>query len=187
MYTKFENNPSRGFLVIALTPLRAAGGGWRATGGGRLWRKTITSPDPSDTGDIIITFNQTKTAYYQQRDIVMMVTCVCDNHQLYNMNFFILSIFMFFPSYSQWTFFQTYQPYQSWQGSVLPCKQSADINHPVGTLAAVSHTGTEWCWWCAYGMTFAMLKLSHDTKRYICICYNLSTLIKFTRLEPFLV
>ena len=23
-------------------------------GGGRLWRKTITSPDPSDTGDIII-------------------------------------------------------------------------------------------------------------------------------------
>ena len=61
MYTKFENNPSRGFLVIALTPLRAAGGGWRvagggrrAAGGGRLWRKTITSPDPSDTGDINI-------------------------------------------------------------------------------------------------------------------------------------
>ena len=26
MYTKFENNPSRGFWVIALTPLRAAGG-----------------------------------------------------------------------------------------------------------------------------------------------------------------
>ena len=46
MYTKFENNPSRVFLVIALTPLRAAGGG-------RLRRKTITSPDPSDTGDII--------------------------------------------------------------------------------------------------------------------------------------
>ena len=62
MYTKFENNPSRGFWVIALTPLRAAGGGWRAagggrraTGGGRLRRKTITSPDPSDTGDIITT------------------------------------------------------------------------------------------------------------------------------------
>ena len=46
MYTKFENNPSRSFWVIALTPLRAAGGG-------RLRRKTITSPDPSDTGDII--------------------------------------------------------------------------------------------------------------------------------------
>ena len=46
MYTKFDNNPSRGFWVIALTPLRAAGGG-------RLRRKTITSPDPSDTGDII--------------------------------------------------------------------------------------------------------------------------------------
>ena len=30
-----------------------AGGGRLATGGGRLWRKTITSPDPSDTGDII--------------------------------------------------------------------------------------------------------------------------------------
>ena len=30
-----------------------AGGGRRATGGGRLRRKTITSPDPSDTGDII--------------------------------------------------------------------------------------------------------------------------------------
>ena len=30
MYTKFENNPSRGFWVIALTPLRAAGGGRRA-------------------------------------------------------------------------------------------------------------------------------------------------------------
>ena len=27
--------------------------GWRAAGGGRLRRKTITSPDPSDTGDII--------------------------------------------------------------------------------------------------------------------------------------
>ena len=47
MYTKFENNPSRGFWVIALTPLRAAGGG-------RLRRKTITSPDPSDMGDIMI-------------------------------------------------------------------------------------------------------------------------------------
>ena len=47
MYTKFDNNPSRGFWVIALTPLRAAGGG-------RLRRKTITSPDPSDTGDIIM-------------------------------------------------------------------------------------------------------------------------------------
>ena len=34
------------FLVIAFTPLRAAGGG-------RLRRKTITSPDPLDTGDII--------------------------------------------------------------------------------------------------------------------------------------
>ena len=63
MYTKFENNPSRGFWVIALTPLRAAGGGWRAAGGGRraagggrLRRKTVTSPDPSDTGDIIISF-----------------------------------------------------------------------------------------------------------------------------------
>ena len=31
-----------------------AGGGQRAAGGGRLRRKTITSPDPSDTGDIII-------------------------------------------------------------------------------------------------------------------------------------
>ena len=31
-----------------------AGGGRRAAGGGRLRRKTITSPDPSDTGDIII-------------------------------------------------------------------------------------------------------------------------------------
>ena len=30
-----------------------AGGGRRAAGGGRLRRKTITSPDPSDTGDII--------------------------------------------------------------------------------------------------------------------------------------
>ena len=30
-----------------------AGGGRRVAGGGRLWRKTITSPDPSDTGDII--------------------------------------------------------------------------------------------------------------------------------------
>ena len=47
MYTKFENNPSRGFWVIALTLRRAAGGG-------RLRRKTITSPDPSDTGDIMI-------------------------------------------------------------------------------------------------------------------------------------
>ena len=43
---------------------RAAGGGWRAAGGGRretgdgrLRRKTITSPDPSDTGDIIINQN----------------------------------------------------------------------------------------------------------------------------------
>ena len=53
MYTKFENNPSRGFWVIALTPLRAAGGGRWVAGGGRLWRKTITSPNPSDTGDII--------------------------------------------------------------------------------------------------------------------------------------
>ena len=32
-----------------------AGGGRRVAGGGQLWRKTITSPDPSDTGDIIIT------------------------------------------------------------------------------------------------------------------------------------
>ena len=32
-----------------------AGGGQRAAGDGRLRRKTITSPDPSDTGDIIIT------------------------------------------------------------------------------------------------------------------------------------
>ena len=31
-----------------------AGGGRRAAGGGRLRRKTITSPDPSDTGDIKI-------------------------------------------------------------------------------------------------------------------------------------
>ena len=54
MYTKFENNPSSGFWVITLTPLRAAGGGWWAAGGGRLRHKTITSPDPSDTGDIII-------------------------------------------------------------------------------------------------------------------------------------
>ena len=30
-----------------------AGGGRRLAGGGRLRRKTITSPDPSDTGDII--------------------------------------------------------------------------------------------------------------------------------------
>ena len=45
VYTKFENNPSRGLLVIALTALRAAGGG-------RLRRKTITSPDPSNTGDV---------------------------------------------------------------------------------------------------------------------------------------
>ena len=30
-----------------------AGGGRRTAGGGRLRRKTITSPDPSDTGDII--------------------------------------------------------------------------------------------------------------------------------------
>ena len=30
-----------------------AGGGRRVAGGGRLRRKTITSPDPSDTGDII--------------------------------------------------------------------------------------------------------------------------------------
>ena len=35
VYTKFENNPSSGFWVIALTPLRAAGGGRRAAGGGR--------------------------------------------------------------------------------------------------------------------------------------------------------
>ena len=53
MYTKFENNPSRGFWVIALTPLRAVGGGRRVAGGGRLRRKTITSRDPSDTGDIM--------------------------------------------------------------------------------------------------------------------------------------
>ena len=33
VYTKFENNPSRGFWVIALTPLRVAGGGQRAAGG----------------------------------------------------------------------------------------------------------------------------------------------------------
>ena len=33
---------------------RAAGGGRRAAGGGRLRHKTITSPDPSDTGDIIM-------------------------------------------------------------------------------------------------------------------------------------
>ena len=31
----------------------AAGGGRQAVGGGRLRRKTITSPNPSDTGDII--------------------------------------------------------------------------------------------------------------------------------------
>ena len=31
-----------------------AGGGRRVAGGGRLRRKTITSPDPSDTGDINI-------------------------------------------------------------------------------------------------------------------------------------
>ena len=30
-----------------------AGGGRRVAGDGRLWRKTITSPDPSDTGDIM--------------------------------------------------------------------------------------------------------------------------------------
>ena len=30
-----------------------AGGGRQAAGGGRFRRKTITSPDPSDTGDII--------------------------------------------------------------------------------------------------------------------------------------
>ena len=30
-----------------------AGGGRRVAGGGRLQRKTITSPNPSDTGDII--------------------------------------------------------------------------------------------------------------------------------------
>ena len=35
VYTKFQNNPSRVFWVIALTPLRAAGGGRRAAGGGR--------------------------------------------------------------------------------------------------------------------------------------------------------
>ena len=51
MYTKFENNPSSGFWVIALTPLRTAGGG-------RLRRKTITSPDPSDTGDIMMAYGQ---------------------------------------------------------------------------------------------------------------------------------
>ena len=39
--------------TIAGGERRAAGGGWRAAGGARLRRKTITSPDPSDTGDII--------------------------------------------------------------------------------------------------------------------------------------
>ena len=37
-----------------------AGGGRRVAGGGRLWRKTITSPDPSDTGDIIRTLECNK-------------------------------------------------------------------------------------------------------------------------------
>ena len=41
-----------------------AGGAWRATGGGRLWRKTITSPDPSDTGDIIMVCCQAKGGGY---------------------------------------------------------------------------------------------------------------------------
>ena len=53
MYTKFENNPSLGIWFIALSPLRAAGGG-------RLWRKTITSPNPSDMGDIINGYHCTR-------------------------------------------------------------------------------------------------------------------------------
>ena len=44
VYTKFENNPSRGFLSYRVNTI---------AGDGRLRSKTITSPDPSDTGDII--------------------------------------------------------------------------------------------------------------------------------------
>ena len=36
------------------------GGGRQVTGGGRLRRKTITSPDPSDTGDIKIKLSKCK-------------------------------------------------------------------------------------------------------------------------------
>ena len=81
MYTKFENNPSRGFWVIALTPLRAAGGGRRVAGGGRLRRKTITSPDPSDTGDIIIN-KETISFYvcmYQRCPQTLAVQFLCRN------------------------------------------------------------------------------------------------------------
>ena len=44
------------------------GGGRRATGGGRLRRKTITSPDPSDTGDIMIIILTTCTTWVLRSD-----------------------------------------------------------------------------------------------------------------------
>ena len=41
-----------------------AGGGRRVAGGRRLRRKTITSPDPSDTGDIITYLHQNVKHWY---------------------------------------------------------------------------------------------------------------------------
>ena len=54
-------------------------GGRRVAGDGRFWRKTITSPDPSDTGDIInrapnLTYSKLCASFHSHRSIQTVVT-----------------------------------------------------------------------------------------------------------------
>ena len=57
-----------------------AGGGRRVAGGGRLWRKTITSLDPSDTGDII---NDAQVLWrHIEMCVINWVTC-CTNPTMF--------------------------------------------------------------------------------------------------------
>ena len=50
------------------------GGGQRVAGSGRLRRKTITSPDPSDTGDII-----TNARIQFLKNLIAVIFCTCQN------------------------------------------------------------------------------------------------------------
>ena len=125
MYTKFENNPSRGFWVIALTPLRAAGGFDTETEMSSFWRnfnhwlhrklpkwqlsvqsvikisskwqhfrfsgrKTITSPDPSDTGDMITILLQVMCFTCSQT--IAPCNAICWNRPPLNQVYFTLHL-----------------------------------------------------------------------------------------------
>ena len=72
-----------------------AGGGRRAAGGGRLRRKTITSPDPSDTGDIItiswhgVTIHSNMSKYFSWNTSGCLVAChsgTCCAYRFINLN-----------------------------------------------------------------------------------------------------